>query len=283
MGASESQKALKAAIDLARRKGGPVLTKRRVRDRDEGYDVTDDFVDDSELAVNEPKQMPKTKLAGYIAVTGEVEIQGELLPDGAGTGRRGRKPGSINKPKVAVNMPDGTIKYMSEAIAEKEKKKQAKASGAANSKAGSASASPAPPASMSHAKKDYSPDAQPGGPLTPGKSQAVASTSRASMSVPPPVSGNGTRVSPIAVDDLEDEEVKTKKGPTFTFDPSPMKNGKRVYDTHEVSSGLTKALAELRKLVAKGAFASLCAMCIRSDMYTSPQSHSFQRTSSRPA
>lgn len=205
--------------------------------------------------------MPKTVISGYCAVVGEVEIQGERLPEGSTAGKKGgRKPGSINKPKVAVQMPDGTVKMMSEAIAAKEKKKQEKASATANSKAGSASASPAPPAS----KKDRSSNAasfvaatgfDSTRPLTPEPSQPYASTSAAPLSTAS--AGNGTRVSPIAVDDLEDEEeVRAKKGPTFSFDPSPMKNGKRVYETHEVSPGLTVALSNLRKLAAKGGLPS---------------------------
>ena len=274
---TESQKALKAAIDIAKRRGGPVVTKRRVRDRDEGYDVTDAFVDDSELAVNEPKQMPKTKISGYCAIMGEVELQGELLPEGGtsnGGRKGGRKPGSINKPKVAVHMPDGTVKMMSEAIAAKEKKKQAKASGAAPSKAASASASPAPTpgpssskreesngplvsrdaAQYSHLPSSFGAYTAAEGPTTPAVSSG-ASTVRPTGSQAPISStsaGYGTRVSPIAVDDLDDEEeIKAKKGPVFTFEPSP-KKGKTVYETHEVSPGLTAALANLRKLVEKG-------------------------------
>jgi hypothetical protein len=112
------------------------------------------------------------------------------------------------------------------------------------------------------------------GPVTPAVSAPTASGSR-----PPNSStsiGNGTRVSPIAVDDLEDEEeVKAKKGPIFTFDPSPMKNGKRVYETHEVSKGLTDALANLRKLVAKGELRLLLSATRACTLTSSARTESF--------
>ena len=81
-----------------------------------------DFVDDSELAINEPKYVPETKVKGYCAIKGEVEIiSAEDAP------KKGRKAGSVNKPKVVVAMADGTTKMVSEAVAAKEKKKAAKA------------------------------------------------------------------------------------------------------------------------------------------------------------
>ena len=48
--------------------------KKRILDRDEGYDVDDEFVDDSEMAINEPKYQPKPKVEGYCAITGVVEV-----------------------------------------------------------------------------------------------------------------------------------------------------------------------------------------------------------------
>ena len=71
---TESQSAVKAAIDLAKRNNRPILAKKRIKDRDEGYDVNDDFVDDSELLINEPKFQPKPKIEGYCAIVGEVEV-----------------------------------------------------------------------------------------------------------------------------------------------------------------------------------------------------------------
>lgn len=69
-----SQRAIQAALEMAKRGKKPILNKKRVRDRDEGYDVTDDFVDDSELLINEPKFQPRPVLEGYCAVVGLVEV-----------------------------------------------------------------------------------------------------------------------------------------------------------------------------------------------------------------
>ena len=61
-------------MDLTRRGHASLITrKKRVRDRDEGYDVEDPFVDDTDLAINEPKTQARPKMEGYVAVVGEVE------------------------------------------------------------------------------------------------------------------------------------------------------------------------------------------------------------------
>lgn len=181
---------------MARRSKKPILTKKRVLDRDEGYDAEDPFVDDSELAINEPKVQARPKVEGYVAIQGEVELystslisnsKNEKKEDGSGKdkqkdktadgdvdgkGRKGRKAGSVNRPKVPMTMPDGTVKMVSEAVAAREAKKAAKADGRIISGPGapsSASASPAPTAGI-HG--------------SPGK--GPSNPDRASESVPPP-------------------------------------------------------------------------------------------------
>lgn len=72
---SEHQRIIEEARRAAERSGIVKRNKRRVRDRDEGYDTNDPFVDDSDLAINEPKFQPKPKMEGYVAIIGEVEIQ----------------------------------------------------------------------------------------------------------------------------------------------------------------------------------------------------------------
>ncbi|KAK9900613.1 hypothetical protein P389DRAFT_15260 [Cystobasidium minutum MCA 4210] len=183
---TDSQRQLREAIELARRSKKPVLTKKRILDRDEGYDNTDPFVDDSELAINEPKVQARPKVEGYVAIQGEVEVYDNNLPHtkntegGAGgadgAGRKGRKAGSINRPKVPMKQPDGSIKMVSEAIAAREAKKSAKSEGRNISGPGapsSASASPAPVSSTS---------AKPYG--SPGKPSSSSETNHA-QSAPP--------------------------------------------------------------------------------------------------
>ncbi|KAK4050153.1 hypothetical protein OIV83_003724 [Microbotryomycetes sp. JL201] len=58
-----------------------------------GYDVDDPFVDDSELNLYEPKYYVPPKRKGFFVCTGEVEVERK-------SGRRGRVPGSKNKPKI---------------------------------------------------------------------------------------------------------------------------------------------------------------------------------------
>lgn len=188
---TDSQRQLREAIELARRSKKPVLTKKRVLDRDEGYDNTDPFVDDSELAINEPKVQARPKLEGYVAIQGEVEVYDNNLSQinnsnknegGSGSGdagRKGRKAGSVNRPKVPMKQPDGTIKMVSEAIAAREAKKTAKNEGLNISglpAPSSASASPAPPSTSAR------PFGSPGKPSSTTDAHHVKS---ASESVPP--------------------------------------------------------------------------------------------------
>lgn len=149
--------------------------------------------------------------------------------------KRGRKFGSINKPKVPVVQPDGSTKFVSEAIAAKEaKKKERESKGKESEKEGSArpteasSASPAPSTSR----------VKPNGPLLsrdtvayshlPSSSRAYSPTEEPprvsplpSYASPPPNShrsssqfldtprlaaaGQGSHMSPIELDDEDDK------------------------------------------------------------------------------
>lgn len=68
-----AQKELAAATALAAKsKLTQLLKKRKPLERDEGYNVDDPFVDDSELRINEPRVFARPKVDGYIALTGRV-------------------------------------------------------------------------------------------------------------------------------------------------------------------------------------------------------------------
>ncbi|GAA6034919.1 hypothetical protein JCM8097_009365 [Rhodosporidiobolus ruineniae] len=72
-----------------RRKRGPNVVLGRFG----GYDVHDPFVDDSEVALYEPRFYARPKREGYFVQTGDVEV----------VARKGRVPGSKNKPKLDEN------------------------------------------------------------------------------------------------------------------------------------------------------------------------------------
>lgn len=141
---TDSQRQIREAIEVARRMKKPVLVKKRVRDRDEGYDTNDPFVDDADLAMNEPKVQARPKVEGFVAIQGEIEVW-DSNTGADGKPKKGRKAGSVNKPKVAIVMADGSTKMVSEALAAREQKKANKSGTSAHmsAKAGD-SESPAP-------------------------------------------------------------------------------------------------------------------------------------------
>lgn len=74
--------------------------RRRIQERDEGYDANDPFVDDSEIATTEPKFYHAPEKDGFYVA------QGPLILKQTRKGR-GRKLGSKNKPKVGADGANG--------------------------------------------------------------------------------------------------------------------------------------------------------------------------------
>lgn len=137
--------------------------------------------------MNEPKVQARPKVEGFIAIQGEVEVLDNNVGID-GKPKKGRKFGSINRPKVPMLMPDGSTKMVSEAIADKEGRKAAAAAASAASKssllnssnidgtrptvpASSASASPAPQAPSSSSAA-YRPSSSTAHHMSPGGSSS---------------------------------------------------------------------------------------------------------------
>ncbi|MCO5572971.1 hypothetical protein L7F22_026733 [Adiantum nelumboides] len=68
---------------LLRHQEGPPAKKRRKRrnDVDGQYDVTDPFVDDSELLLDEPTHVGKTATKGFYVCSGDVEVETVKKPE----------------------------------------------------------------------------------------------------------------------------------------------------------------------------------------------------------
>ncbi|KAJ8295830.1 Glycosylphosphatidylinositol anchor biosynthesis protein 11 [Rhodotorula toruloides] len=88
-GAAEAGEAGENGPPKKRRKRGP----NAVLGRFGGYDTNDPFVDDSEVALYEPRFYARPKREGYFVCAGPVEV----------APRRGRVKGSKNKPKLDEN------------------------------------------------------------------------------------------------------------------------------------------------------------------------------------
>ncbi|KAM0788141.1 hypothetical protein ACM66B_001306 [Microbotryomycetes sp. NB124-2] len=105
--AADGQAELAAQAPKKRKRG-----KNAILGRWGGYDTEDPFVDDSELNLYEPKYYVPPKRKGFFVCTGAVEVERK-------TGRRGRVPGTKNKPKTdadpkastaAVKTPGADVK-----------------------------------------------------------------------------------------------------------------------------------------------------------------------------
>lgn len=167
--------------------------------------------------------------------------------------RGGRKAGSVNKPKVAVKMADGSTRMMSEAIAARESKKQAKISGSPNP-----AASPGPAASISKSPavngRSMKDKAQTG-PASSALNNFTASASFAAGDGPrestpsansdhpgmftggATPSGIGSQMVPIDLADDDDDDaagaaatITKRNQPVISFDPSPAGRNKVSFD-----------------------------------------------------